>query len=136
MCQEHYEGECSQHCPIRPYADSATSSGSLKAMASLPEGMEVRDSSIQGAGLGVFATQEFLTGATFGPYGGEKVRADVPKGGLDTSYMWEVSDVCINLLTISRCVMVFCIPSSNLDDISVYLGLLGFYLRKCVNKIW
>ena len=105
-------------------------------MASLPEGMEVRDSSIQGAGLGVFATQEFLTGATFGPYGGEKVRADVPKGGLDTSYMWEVSDVCINLLTISRCVMVFCIPSSNLDDISVYLGLLGFYLRKCVNKIW
>ena len=92
MCQEHYEGECSEHCPIRPYADSATSSGSLKAMASLPEGMEVRDSSIKGAGLGVFATQEFLTGATFGPYDGEKVRADVPKGGLDTSYMWEVSD--------------------------------------------
>ena len=128
MCQEHYEGECSEHCPIRPYADSATSSGSLKAMASLPEGMEVRDSSIKGAGLGVFATQEFLTGATFGPYDGEKVRADVPKGGLDTSYMWEVSDVFVNLLTISRCVMVFCISSSNLDDSSVYLGLLGFYL--------
>ena len=64
-------------------------------MASLPEGMRVKDSTIKGAGLGVFATQEFLSGATFGPYGGEKVRADVPKGGLDTSYMWEVSDIVL-----------------------------------------
>ena len=68
----------------------------MKAMASLPEGMEVRESSIQGAGLGVFSTKEFLSGATFGPYGGEKVRADVPQSGLDTSYMWEVSDFQIN----------------------------------------
>ena len=79
-------------------------------MASLPEGMEVRDSSIKGAGLGVFATQEFLTGATFGPYDGEKVRADVPKGGLDTSYMWEVSDFSDSiLLRISR-LDILCSP--------------------------
>ena len=125
MCQEHYEGECSEHCPIRPYADSATSSGSLKAMASLPEGMEVRDSSIQGAGLGVFATQEFLTGATLGPYDGEKVRADVPKGGLDTSYMWEVSDFSDSiLLRISRLQMTFSVPPSNSQNSSVYLARL------------
>ena len=69
----------------------------MKAMKSLPEGMVVKESSINGAGLGVFATEEFLSGATFGPYDGEKVRADVPKAGLDTGYMWEVSDVHINM---------------------------------------
>ena len=51
---------------------------------------EVRQSNIKGAGLGVFATKHFVAGSTFGPYAGEKLRADVPKEGLDTSYMWEV----------------------------------------------
>ena len=74
----------------------------MKAMASLPEGMEVRESSIQGAGLGVFSTKEFLSGATFGPYDGEKVRADVPIGGLDTSYMWEVSAFHVCITTVLR----------------------------------
>ena len=73
----------------------------MKAMASLPEGMEVRESSIKGAGLGVFSTKEFLSGATFGPYGGEKVRADVPMSGLDTSYMWEVSDIQLSIFPVS-----------------------------------
>ena len=106
VCQEHYQGECSEHCPIRPYADTATSGGSMKAMSSLPEGMEVRESGIKGAGLGVFATEVFLSGATFGPYDGDKVRADVPKGGLDTSYMWEVSDfsdiILLRILSVLR----------------------------------
>ena len=53
--------------------------------------MEIRRSGIKDAGLGVFSTMAFKSGATFGPYAGEKVRADVPKVGLDTSYMWEVS---------------------------------------------
>ena len=59
-------------------------------MASLPDGMEIKESGIDGAGLGVFATQMFTTGTTFGPYMGEKVRADIPKDDIDTSYMWEV----------------------------------------------
>ena len=95
MCQEHYEGECSEHCPLRPYSDTPTSGGANKALESLPEGMEVRESSIKDAGFGVYATQDFLPGAFFGPYDGERVRADVPKVGLDTAYMWEVSDVSI-----------------------------------------
>ena len=53
--------------------------------------MEIRRSGIKDAGLGVFSTMAFKSGATFGPYAGEKVRPDVPKVGLDTSYMWEVS---------------------------------------------
>jgi hypothetical protein len=54
--------------------------------------MEVKQSSIEGAGLGVFATKFIESGAWFGPYRGEKVRADIPMNPeLDTSYMWEVS---------------------------------------------
>jgi hypothetical protein len=56
--------------------------------------MEVKPSSIEGAGLGVFATKSIESGAWFGPYRGEKVRADIPMNpGLDTSYMWEVNCV-------------------------------------------
>ena len=54
--------------------------------------MEVKLSNIQGAGLGVFATKSIESGAWYGPYKGEKVRADIPMNpGLDTSYMWEVN---------------------------------------------
>ena len=76
---------------MRPIADTETpSEGTSKALASLPEGLEVKQSNIDGAGLGVFATTSIESGAWFGPYGGEKVKANVPMNGLDTSYMWEV----------------------------------------------
>ena len=99
-CNLYYQGECAKHLPITPVSDSAIPEGSLKARASLPEGMEIRQSGIKDAGLGVFSTIPFKSGTTFGPYAGEKVRADVPKLGvdtsnpklgMDTSYMWEVS---------------------------------------------
>ena len=64
--------------------------------------MEIKKSSIKDAGLGVFSTIAFKSGATFGPYAGEKVRADVPKVGLDTSYMWEVSLVSLHTLHKSK----------------------------------
>ena len=90
-CGLFYEGDCPQHTNIRPYADSATSSTiDNKALESLPEGMEVRESNIPNAGLGVFATRKFFIGDTFGPYKGDKIKGNVPKSGLDTSYMWEV----------------------------------------------
>ena len=92
QCAEFYYGDCPVHGTLRPYADSKVSSSDVnKSLASLPCGMEIKESSIAGAGLGVFATQEFTPGVTFGPYAGEKVRADIPKANMDTSYMWEVS---------------------------------------------
>ena len=62
----------------------------MKARATLPEGMEIKKSGIKNAGFGVFSTMSFKSGATFGPYAGEKVRADVPKVGLDTSYIFVI----------------------------------------------
>merc|ERR1739841_231412 len=49
--------------------------------------MEIRASHIENAGLGVFTTKSFTNGATFGPYQGEKLKRDVPRVGLDTSYI-------------------------------------------------
>ena len=97
QCEHLYEGECPLHVSILPIADTATTSAATsKALQSLPTGMEVKPSTIQGAGLGVFATEPIESGALFGPYCGEKVRADVPMNpGLDTSYMWEVRRIYI-----------------------------------------
>ena len=93
QCDHWYEGECPYHVIIRPIADTpTTSAASNKALESLPKGMEVKPSTIQGAGLGVFATKSIETGAWFGPYLGKKVRAGViVNSGLDTSYMWQVN---------------------------------------------
>ena len=91
-CNLFYEGDCPVHVNIKPCADSATTSTNTnKALESVPEGMEVRQSTIPTAGLGVFATRGFAEGSTFGPYDGDKIKGNVPKSGLDTSYMWEVS---------------------------------------------
>ena len=92
-CQEYFYGECDVHGNIRPIGDSiANPSDCLKrAMQTLPKGMVIKRSHIRNAGLGVFATESFTDGATFGPYEGEKLKANIPRVGLDTSYMWEVS---------------------------------------------
>ena len=89
-CDLFYEGDCPQHSNIKLCADSATTSETNQALESLPEGMEVRESNIPYAGLGVYATRHFPIGSTFGPYKGDKIKGNVPQSGLDTSYMWEV----------------------------------------------
>lgn len=74
-----------------PLADNPNAnSNENKSLSSLPEGLEVKESLIKGAGLGVFAKQKFNIGTRFGPYEGKKVRCDIPKDDVDTSYMWEV----------------------------------------------
>ena len=92
-CQEFFQGECALHPIIRPIPDSIVDPSEFlkRAMATLPKGMEIRASHIDNAGLGVFATKPFTNGATFGPYQGEKLKSTVPRIGLDTSYIWEVS---------------------------------------------
>jgi hypothetical protein len=91
-CQEWFQGECPLH-PLTRIADNIVNPSEFlkRAIASIPGGMEIRVSLIENAGLGVFSTTMFSNGATFGPYQGVKLRADIPRDGLDTSYMWEVS---------------------------------------------
>jgi len=66
------------------------SSDDKKSLATLPDGLEIKESLIPNAGLGVFATQKFDVGVRFGPYQGKKVRPDIPRDDIDTSYMWEI----------------------------------------------
>ena len=76
-----------------PYADKNKNSDSQdNSHSSLPDGLEIKESEIPQAGLGVFASKEFDIGVRFGPYQGKKVRPDIPRKSIDTSYMWEVRD--------------------------------------------
>ena len=55
----------------------------------LPPGLTIADSTIEGAGQGVFAEQDFPPRTRFGPYGGTKTKnGDTAR---DSGYSWEVS---------------------------------------------
>ena len=76
----------------------------------------MRQSSIAGAGLGVFAMEMIPRGMRFGPYMGRKVPAAHVDDDTDTSYMWEVYTVLYR----------FC----------DFLGLLiRFYICLSVNQV-
>ena len=90
QCEDFYFGDCPVHGPLFPLADKDCSDTENRSLASLPDGLEVRESNIPGAGLGVFSKRLFNSGTRFGPYEGKKVRPDIPKDDMDTSYMWEV----------------------------------------------
>ena len=59
----------------------------------MPAQFTVRQSQIQGAGLGVFATEEIPRRVKFGPYVGKTVPASHIDEDTNTSYMWEVSGI-------------------------------------------
>ena len=76
---------------LTPLADKTDgNSSTTKAYASLPDGLEIRESNIPDAGLGVFATRAFKSGIRFGPFQGKKIHCNAPNDDFDTSYMWEV----------------------------------------------
>ena len=60
------------------------------AVASVPEVLKIDQSSIPGAGLGVFSKFLIPKGVRFGPYIGEKVGWENMTDRTDTSYFWEV----------------------------------------------
>ena len=63
-------------------------SSTSPAIQSLPPGLEVKSSSIVGAGRGVFTNTEIPTRTMFGPYGGVKV-TDAEKAHT-SGYCWQV----------------------------------------------
>lgn len=63
------------------------------AMASTPPILRITDSSIPGAGLGVFSITEIPKGVRFGPYKGTKIGWEHVTEDANTSYCWEVSRI-------------------------------------------
>ena len=91
QCDDYFPGECALHGRIIPHPDRvAQADGVPNSRASLPEGLEIKQSNIPGAGLGVFALRTFNVDTLFGPYKGREISRNVDKDKVDTSYMWEV----------------------------------------------
>ena len=76
------------------------------AVASLPTVLITNNSSIPGAGLGVFSTTEIPKGVRFGPYKGKKIGWQHITDETNTSYMWEV--LCYTRLYVSNIIQMFC----------------------------
>ena len=95
----HY-GECPAECPAHgplQIIEDKTVGESIRestAMASTPPILTISDSSIPGAGLGVFSTTEIPKSVRFGPYKGIKIGWEHVTEDANISYCWEVS--CIH----------------------------------------
>lgn len=96
-CGNFNHGDCPIHGPLIPIEDADVDEiCKSKARSSLPAGLEIRHSNIEGAGEGVFAVEEIKSGVRFGPYQGKKIHRSLVHDGRDTCYMWEVrSFLCL-----------------------------------------
>ena len=91
QCDDFFPGECALHGRIIPHPDRVSQEdGVPNSRASLPGGLEIKQSNIFGAGLGVFSLRSYDIDTMFGPYEGRKVSRYVDRDKVDTSYMWEV----------------------------------------------
>ena len=92
-CQDLHYGDCPVHGPLQIIVDKTTEGNSnlSYAAASLPSILKINQSSIPGAGLGVFSASEIPKGVRFGPYKGKKIRWEHISDETNTSYMWEVT---------------------------------------------
>ena len=91
-CQDLHYGDCPEHGPLQ-IIDDRTEKGNSNlssAVASLPAVLKIDQSSIPGAGLGVFSTSEIPKGVRFGPYKGKRIGWEHITDETNTSYMWEV----------------------------------------------
>ena len=84
-------GDCPYYESLMPIPDSVPSSSDISyARATLPVNLEIRESKIAGAGLGVFSKEHVRLGGMYGPYQGVVVSKHIDKDKVDTSYMWQV----------------------------------------------
>lgn len=89
ICKTFFFNKCEVHGPPIFIPDSPVPMGvAERARRTLPAGLEVLESSIPDAGLGVFNTgQTVPVGAHFGPYQGELVDG---KEAMNSSYSWVI----------------------------------------------
>ena len=77
-------------------------------MKTLPPGLEVSESGIPNAGLGVFATKFFPVRTRFGPYEGRRVTD--PDIAHSSGYCWQVQSITgKNLVHFLRVYRVLCL---------------------------
>ncbi|KAJ7382259.1 Histone-lysine N-methyltransferase prdm9 [Desmophyllum pertusum] len=91
-CQDLHYGDCPEHGPLQIIEDRTEEGNSnpSSALSSLPTGLKISNSSIPGAGLGVFSTTGIPKGVRFGPYKGKKIGWQHITDETNTNYMWEI----------------------------------------------
>ena len=91
-CQDLHYGDCPVHGPLQVIEDryEVENANMTAAVASLPPILTISQSSIPGAGLGVFSNSQIQKGVRFGPYKGKKTGWEHITNETNTSYMWEV----------------------------------------------
>lgn len=91
-CEQIHHGDCPVHGPLLTldYSSGHDEASLQYTAVQVPNELNIRPSTIDNAGLGVYATQSISKGVRFGPYKGQKVYEEDIDEGDDTSYMWEV----------------------------------------------
>ena len=91
-CQDLHYGDCPVHGPLHVILDrrEVENANLTAAVSSLPKILSISQSSIPGAGFGVFSNSQIEKGVRFGPYKGEKTGWEHITSETNTSYMWEV----------------------------------------------
>ncbi|KAK7092228.1 hypothetical protein V1264_008012 [Littorina saxatilis] len=92
-CNQEHEGDCPVHGPLLHVEDTQVPVKKRRdpnrALKTLPPGLEVKESGIPNAGLGVFATKFFPLRSRFGPYEGRSVSD--PDIAHSSGYCWQLS---------------------------------------------
>ncbi|XP_053387483.1 zinc finger protein 271-like isoform X2 [Mercenaria mercenaria] len=89
-CNKEYDMDCPIHGPLEYIQDTEVlnSQDPDRALHSLPPDLVVKNSSIKGAGLGVFTEKEIPARVMFGPYGG--VIVTDPEKAHKSGYCWQI----------------------------------------------
>ena len=97
-CQTEYKGDCPFCGPLVIVKDTPALEGDPHyASKTLPDILLIDESTIPGAGSGVFARSVIQKGVRFGPYQGKCVLNE--EEAHDSGYSWEVSTT----LHVSNC---------------------------------
>ncbi len=92
-CQAEYEGDCPVCGPLIVIQDKPVCAGDPQhAAKTIPDMLYIADSSIPGAGSGVFAREPIQKAVRYGPYQGKKVVDE--EEAHSSGYSWEVSCLC------------------------------------------
>ena len=107
-CQDLHYGDCPVHGPLQAIADKTVEGNPnlSAAVASLPPVLKISQSSIPGAGLGVFSASEIPKGVRFGPYKGKKIGWEHISDETNTSYMWEVAFFFYDTIMMSKVMII------------------------------
>ncbi|XP_052222930.1 uncharacterized protein LOC127838901 isoform X2 [Dreissena polymorpha] len=85
-CNKEFEGDCPVHGPYNYMQDKKVPEDDPnRADHTLPDDLEIKASTILGAGLGVFSKVELASRTMFGPYGGDIINGDHKSG-----YCWQI----------------------------------------------